>query len=347
MSEYDKPLELYDGLRLHQNENTIGCSPRVLAALAALRSDQLAFYPPYRAVTEACAAHFGVDPGHLTLVNGLDEGILAAAVAHLRPSEQGRVREAVVPEPAFEVFTVFAEAAGGRVVCVAPQADFSFSLEDVLAAVTPDTGLVFITNPNNPTGVAVPQEAIRTVAQHVPPDAVVFVDEAYGDFSDGTFIPDLGRFPNVIVGRTFSKAYGLAGLRIGAIIGAPETLDPLRRVIPVYSVNVAAVTALQAALTDTDFVEDYLRQVRESKALVYEACERLGLEYWRSAANFVLIRIGPQAEALVEDAGERGIYLRDRSNEPGCDGCIRMTTGSVEHTRRGLAVLEEVVCAAR
>ena len=253
----------------------------------------------------------------------------------------------VVPEPAFEVFTVFAEAVGGRVVSVMPRPDFAFPLDGVLAAMTPDTRLVFITNPNNPTGVPVSQEAIRTVARRVPPEAIVFVDEAYADFSTSSFIPDLTEFPNVIVGRTFSKAYGLAGLRIGAIVGAPKTLDPLRRVIPVYSVNLAAVAALAAALTDREFVDDYLRQVEESKELVYAACSRLGLQCWKSAANFVLIRVGPHVEALVEDASARGIYLRDRSNQAGCEGCLRMTTGSVEHTWRGLAVLEEVLCAAR
>jgi histidinol-phosphate aminotransferase len=115
----------------------------------------------------------------------------------------------------------------------------------------------------------------------------------------------------------------------------------------VYSVNVAAVVAIQAALDDRAFVDDYLRQVTESKALVYAACDRLGLQYWRSDANFVLVRIGGDVARVVADAAARGIYLRDRSNEAGCAGCLRITTGIVDHTRRGLAVLEEVLCAAR
>jgi histidinol-phosphate aminotransferase len=112
-------------------------------------------------------------------------------------------------------------------------------------------------------------------------------------------------------------------------------------------VNAAAVVAIQAALADREFVNDYLRQVRESKALTYAACERLGLKYWPSDANFVLIRIGDRTPELVAAAAARGIYVRDRSNEPGCAGCIRLTTGIVEHTRRGLAAMEEVLCAAR
>ena len=114
-----------------------------------------------------------------------------------------------------------------------------------------------------------------------------------------------------------------------------------------YSVNIAAVVAVEAALEDPAFIQDYLRQVRESKALVYALCDRLALHYWKSDANFVLVRVGEHAPRIVADAAARGIYLRDRSSEPGCAGCIRITTGIVEHTRKGLAVLEEVLCAAR
>jgi histidinol-phosphate aminotransferase len=347
MSEYDKPPELYDGLRLHQNENTSGCSPGVLAALASLRADQVGFYPPYREVLEACARHFDVDTARLALVNGLDEGIMAAAQAYLRPSPHEPLREAVIPQPAFEIFALDSEVCGGHVVRVMPRPDFVFALDEILAAITPGTRIVFLTNPNNPTGLPVPREAIAAVARRLPPRAVVFVDEAYAEFAGETFIPDLPSFPNVIVGRTFSKAYGLAGLRIGALIGAASALDPVRRVLPVYSVNIAAVVALQAALADPAYVADYLRQVEESKLLLYAACDRWRVKYWKSSANFVLVRTGDRTQALVRAAHDRGIYLRDRSNEPGCAGCVRITTGVVDHTRRGIAVLEEVLCAAQ
>jgi histidinol-phosphate aminotransferase len=347
MTDYDKPPELYDGLRLHQNENTGGCSPRVLAALASLRADQICFYPPYSATIEMCARHLGVAPRSVALINGLDEGILGAAIVWLRPSADGLVPEAIVPEPAFEIFEFDVSIVGGRTVRVMPRPDFTFALDAVLAAITSKTRVVFITNPNNPTGVPVPLEDIRTVARRVPPEAVVFVDEAYVDFGGESFIPELPLFPNVVVGRTFSKAYGLAGIRIGAMVGEPRTIEPLRRAIPVYSVNVAATVALQAALEDRQFVDDYLRQVKESKALIYATCDRLGLTYWQSAANFVLARTGDQTEVVLAAAAARGIYLRDRSREPGCAGCIRITAGIVEHTRRCVAVMEEVLCAAR
>jgi histidinol-phosphate aminotransferase len=346
MRLYQKPAELYDGLRLHQNENTGGCSPRVLEALRELRADQICFYPPYSAAIEDCAHYLGVPADMVALVNGLDEGITGIASAYLRSSEGGLVPEAIVPEPAFEIFAFDTEVVGGRPVRIMPRADFEFPLQEVLGAITPRTRVVFITNPNNPTGVPVPLDSIRAVAAAVPPQAIVFVDEAYAEFSGCTFLRDLPGCPNVIVGRTFSKAFGLAGLRIGCLIGAEERLDPIRLAVPVYSVNIAAVVAARAALQDVAYVDDYLRQVAESKALLYAACERFGLRYWKSAANFVLVGAGDRTEALVSGAEKRGVYLRDRSTEPGCAGCVRIATGIVEHTRRCIAVMEEVLCGA-
>ena len=347
MSHYQKPPELYDGLRLHQNENTGGCSPRVLEALARLRADQIGFYPPYAAATGAVATYLGVAPDRVTLVNGLDEGLMALSVAYLRAEAGGPALEAIVPEPAFEIFRFDTAVAGGKLVPVMPKPDFSFPRDEVLAAITPSTRVVFLTNPNNPTGVSMPLDDIRTIARRVPAGAIVFVDEAYAEFAGESFIPELDTFPNVIVGRTFSKAFGLAGLRIGCLVGSPSTVDPIRRAVPVYSVSIAAVAAIQAALPDLEHLNGYLRQVTESKALLYAACDRLGITYWKSRSNFVLVCAGDRTDALVKGAFARGVYLRDRSTEPGCAGCLRIGTGIVDHTRRAIAVMEEVLCAAR
>ena len=345
MIPYHKPMEMYGGLRLHQNENTGGCSPRVLDALRSLRADEIGFYPSYAATIDACAAYLGAPADSVALVNGLDEGIAGIAVAYLRSSAGGFVPEAVIPEPAFEIFVFDTEVVGGRPVRVAPRPDFTFPLDDVLGAITPRTRAVFVTNPNNPTGVPVPLDAIRAVARAVPPEAIVLVDEAYAEFSGTTFIPELPAFPNVVVGRTFSKAFGLAGLRIGCLVGAKARLDPIRVAVPLYSVNVAAVVAVRAAIEDREHVADYLRQVAESKALLYTACARLGLAYWRSSTNFVLVRIGDRVREVVAGLAARGVYVRDRSKEAGCAGCVRISTGIVEHTKRGIAAMEEVLCA--
>jgi histidinol-phosphate aminotransferase len=187
------------------------------------------------------------------------------------------------------------------------------------------------------------------------------LDEAYADFTDEHFLDELPRWPNIAIGRTFAKSYGLAAVRIGAVIGTADVIARLRRSLPPYSINVMASTVLAAALDDQAYVASYRRQVMESRELLYAACDRWGLRYWRSEANFVLVRVGAhangkvdgsakadahaRAKSIVDGLAARRIFVRDRSNQPGCDGCIRITTGVVAHTQACIAALEEVLCA--
>jgi histidinol-phosphate aminotransferase len=344
--QYQREPDLGDGLRLHLNENTGGCSPAVIAALRALDPDAVARYPDYREVTSACASYLGVGEDRLLITNGLDEGLLAAAMASLQ-RERDVDPEAVIIEPAFGMYADCVEATGGRIVTVLPRPSFDFPLEETLSALTPATRLVFVTSPGNPTGVLVSREAIRRLARAVPREALVFVDEAYAEFTDEHFLAELDAHPNVVVGRTFAKAQGLAGLRIGAVVGLPATVARLRRSLPPYSINVAAAVALVAALGDPGHLESYRQQVVRSREIVYDVARRLGLEHWPSHANFVLVRVGPDAAAIVEALRARGIFVRDRSSQPGCAGCVRITTGIVEHTVACVRALEEVLCAAR
>ena len=348
--EYQRPAAAAGGLRLHLNENTAGCSPRVLEAIRAVGALDVAFYPEYDAVAGETAAYLGVAEPWLLLTNGLDEGILAAAVAAAQASVidggLGDVPEAIVAQPAFDMYAVCAGAVGGRVVEVAPRADLRFPLEGVLRAIRRATRLVFVTSPNNPTGMRVDLEDIARISDALPPGARVFVDEAYHDFCGDTAVPLLADRPNVIVGRTFAKGHGLAALRAGAVVARPETVGPLRRVVPPYSLNICAVAGLRAALKDVEHLQWYTQQVRESREMIYALGRRLGLPFWESGANFVLVRVGDRAAELVARLAERGIFVRDRTGDPGCAGCVRITAGVVEHTARCLAEMEEILCAA-
>jgi histidinol-phosphate aminotransferase len=252
------------------------------------------------------------------------------------------VPEAIIPTPAFEMYKVFVQAAGGRVVSVPPQAGFAFQTREICDAVTGRTRIVFLTNPNNPTGQLIPREALREVARFVPAEVTVVIDEAYYDFCGETFLSELDAHPNVIIGRTFAKAHGLAGLRAGCLIGAPARLEPIRCAVPPYSLSVFAVAGWRAALRDREHLAWYRTQVEESRGILYAACERLGLPYWKSAGNFVLIDVsgsGDPAE-IVRAFADRGILIRDRSRDPGCAGCIRITAGLVRHTEAAIEVLE-------
>jgi len=348
IGEYERPAASPGGLRLHLNENTAGCSPRVLAALQELTGEDIAFYPDYAEVERETAAYLGVPRDHVVLINGLDEGIFVTTVAVARDTVTGHspVRpEVIVPLPAFDMYGVTTRAVGGLLVEVMPEPGFGLPVNGLLAAITPRTRLVFITSPNNPTGVRVSLDDIDRVASALPPEALLLVDEAYHDFCGDTALPLISSRRNVIVGRTFAKGHGLAALRAGCLVAHSSTLARIRPIVPPYSLNVCAAAGLRAALADRSRLAWYVAQVDRSRTLIYELCVRLGLTCWRSGANFVLLRVGDRASEVVERLAARSIFIRNRSSEPGCEGCVRITAGVVEHTERCLAALEEILCA--
>ena len=331
------------GLRLHLNENTGGCSPKVVEAVRAFDARALATYPDYRAAVLETAAFLNVDPEWLVLTNGLDEGVLLAAIACLAPSEQSP--EVVMVMPAFETYITTAKALRARIVAVPPGLEYAGPTDAVLAAVTPQTRLIYVNNPNNPTGQSVAKESIRRIA-NAAPHAVVFVDEAYHDFLGENFLEEAPGFPNVLIGRTFSKAHGLAGMRVGVMVARPELLEPIRYVMPLFNLNVVAVQALRAALTDKEFTPWYVAQATESKARLYEVLDRVGLRYWPSAANFVLVDGGAEARRIVDGLKARGVLVRDRTQDPYCPNCFRITAGVLEHTEKAVDALE-AICGKR
>lgn len=339
---YVRPPDRTGALRLHLNENTGGCSDAVIEAIRAISAEDAAYYPDYSALSRECAAYLGVSEAQLVLTNGLDEGLLALTVTALRATDNPQgPPEAIVPAPAFEMYSVFVKAAGGRVVLVPPK-DYVFQLEEVCEAINARTRIIFLTNPNNPTGQLIPRDAIREIVRRAPSDVTIAIDEAYYDFCGETFLAELGAHPNVVIGRTFAKAHGLAGLRAGCLIGDAARLEPVRGVVPPYSLSVFAVAGWRAALRDREHLQWYRAQVSESRELLYAACDRLGLPYWQSAGNFVLINVARAGEPadIVRAFADRGILVRDRSRDPGCAGCIRITAGVVRHTEAAVEALE-------
>jgi histidinol-phosphate aminotransferase len=348
--------DLGPGLRLHLNENTGGCSEQVVAAVRAFDGAALALYPDFRDAILDTSAFLGVDPDRIVLTNGLDEGILLASIAYLghRTPEAlaalgapltttSGAAEVLVAQPAFEPYIHGAHALGARVVAVPPGPDFAFPLEGMLKAITPNTRIVYVNNPNNPSGQPIAKDAIRTIAREAG-HALVFVDEAYHDFLGENFLEEAADYSNVLVGRTFSKAFGLAGMRVGVMIASPDILAPIRRCMPLFNLNVVAVAALRAAIADPSFRTWYLAQANESKELVYAACDRAGLKYWKSATNFVLIDAGPRVRAIIDGMIAEGVFVRDRTKDPSTPTCFRLTTGVVEHTRKAVETLE-ALCA--
>ncbi len=329
-------------LRLHYNENTAGCSPKVLEALSSMTRLEVGSYPDVGPITAKTAAYLGVAADRVLLTNGLDEGIQAAALWAARSTVETAVRpEIVITEPTFEMYGEFAAMVGARLVQLKPENDFRFPAEAMAAAITSATRAVYLADPNNPTGLPLPAGTAEAIAAAAP-HALVFIDEAYADFSGRTLAgPLLDTHRNLIVGRTFAKGHGLAGLRIGAVIAHPDTVATLRSLVPPFSVNSCAIRGLDAALDDRSYLDWYVGETAQSRELVYAFCLKHGLPYWPSEANFVLIRMGPRTDAVVSALAARGIALRDKSSAPGCAGCIRLTAGVAAHTALALEALEE------
>jgi len=337
MHEYHPPLAGRTGLRLDFNENTEGCSPRVLARIREITADDLARYPEREPVEAIAATHLGLLLEQVLLTNGVDEAIHLLCEAYLEPSD-----EAVVVTPTFSMYEIFAEATGAKVVRVQCGEDLRFPLEKVLASITSNTKLIAVASPNNPTGGVASREQLLTIAKSAA-DAALFVDEAYYEFHGKTLMPDVGAVPNLFVARTFSKAYGLAGLRIGILAGPREQMPMVRRVSSPYSVNAVALLALPEALADCEFVASYVEQVKAGRTMLESELRRKGIEWWPSEANFVLMRIGERHREFVTAMRQRGILVRDRSSDPGCDGCVRITLGTSEQTERLLAAFRDVM----
>jgi histidinol-phosphate aminotransferase len=337
LPSYHPPLGNRDGLRLDFNENTVGCSPRVLESLRRLGAEQFARYPERRPSEILLAAHLGVEPEELLLTNGTDEAIHLVCETYLQPAD-----EVLIVVPTFAMYEIYAGATGAQVVSIAAASDFRFPTEQVIERINSRTRMIAVANPNNPTGTLVPSEQLLEIVAAAP-GAAVFIDEAYFEFCRQTLIPRWRDFPNLFVSRTFSKAYGLAGLRIGVLLGNQQQMPWIRRVSSPYSVNQVALCCLPAALLDQAYVRDYVAEVCQGREQLERLLGRLHLPFWPSRANFVLVSLGALHAAFVGAMRRRGILVRDRSSDPGCQGCVRLTLGSTTDNQRLFASLEEVL----
>ena len=334
LDAYHSPLVGRAGLRLDLNENTAGCSPRVLARLRELTANDIGYYREREPMEAEVAAHLGLAPGEVLLTNGVDEAIHLLCEAFLEPGD-----EVLLVVPTFAMYEITAAATGARIARIPAGDDFAFPFSELIGRINSRTRLIAIANPNNPTGtVAAPAELIE-IARRAP-DSALLIDEAYFEFYGKTLMGQWrSDLANLFVARTFSKAYGMAGLRVGVLAGNADHLALVRRVTSPFNVNAVALFCLPAALSDADYVHEYITQVCRGREELGRELARWGIPHWQSHANFVLAKIGPAHVAFVNAMEERGILVRDRSGDPGCEGCVRISVGKAEHTRQLLEAL--------
>jgi histidinol-phosphate aminotransferase len=337
MAPYSPPTAGRAGkLRLDFNENTVGCSPRVLAFLKEkLSAEQLTIYPEYEATRAAVAGFFGVAENCFTLSNGTDEAIQVLVNTYVDDND-----EALILHPSYAMYRFYSEVAGAAVREVAYRpADLSFPLEELVAAVTPATRAILISSPNNPTGTGVTLEAMERILRRAP-QAAVLIDEAYYEFCGVTALPLLTKYPNLFVSRTFSKAYGMAAMRVGCLFSQPENVAYLRKAQSPYSVNMLAALAVQAAVADQEYVREYVANALAARERLYAGLSALGIRYYPSQANFVLFHAGARAVEVRDKLRERDVLVRDRSYE--IAGTVRVTAGTPAQAERFLAALGEI-----
>jgi len=344
MKEYHPPLGNRDGLRLDFNENTFACSPRVAEALTALTTGTLTKYPERGPLEALAARKFDLAPEQVLLTNGVDEAIHVICQTWL---DKGT--EIILPVPTYSMYEVYASTTGATIVTVPAPDDFSFPFDQVFAAITPRTRVIALANPNSPTGAVMTRVQILTLADAAP-QAMILVDEAYYHFFGQTVIDCLGargagRAPNVIVARTFSKAYGLAGLRLGLVAANEDAMHWMRRVISPYSVNALALACLAPALEDEAYLQWYVGEVKAARSEFVAVLKAFGVPHWRSEANFVLVEIGRKHRDFVREMHARGVLVRDRSADHGCAGCVRVTIGTREQMRQSYTALAESLAA--
>jgi len=337
MAPYSPPSAGREGkLRLDFNENTVGASPRVVEFLKNKLSESgLAVYPEYRKVLPKLAEFFKVDQEQLLISNGTDEAIQVLINTYIDDGD-----DVLLMKPTYAMYRFYAEVAGARLRELAyDPRKLSFPLPDFLDAIRPETRAILIANPNNPTGTGISIDQIRLILETAP-EAAVLIDEAYYEFSGVTALPLVREFPNLFVGRTFSKVYGMAAMRLGCMFSQAANVAYMHKAQSPYSVNGLAVLAAQAAIEDTEYVWDYVTEVLAAREMLYVGFETRNIEYYKSEANFVLFRAGNRAIEVRDFLRDRGILVRDRSYE--LPGCVRVTVGTREQVKRFFEALEEI-----
>jgi len=330
-------LDERDILKLASNENPLGPSPRALAAAQAALFD-MARYPDGAGFTlkARLSARLGVAPGQIVLGNGSNDVLDMAARAFLTAGTTS-----VYAQHAFAVYAIATQTAGARGIA-APARDYGHDLSAMRASIRDDTRVVWIANPNNPTGTFLPWPEIEAFLHSIPAQVLVVLDEAYGEYLPPAERCDtaawLARFPNLLISRTFSKAYGLAGLRVGYGLASPGVIDVLNRVRQPFNVNAPALAAAEAALDDNEFLERSYAMNTAGMAQLMAGMSEMGVETVSSKGNFLLANVG-QAARVNTELLKRGVIVRPVANY-GLPAFLRISVGLAGQNARLLDALK-------
>ena len=332
---YEAPAEgRADKVRLDFNENTTGCSPAVRRALAKLTSKQLAMYPEYQAPTARLARYFDVRLEELLLANGGDDALRVFFDTFVEAGSS-----VLICEPTFPMYRYYAEIYGARISALRYGSEMEFPLEGILAALRKKPRVLFLANPNNPTGTLFGFKELEKTL-HAATHTAVVMDEAYAEFSGFTAVPWIRKFPQLFVARTFSKVAGLASLRLGAVIACKESLTLVRRAMPPFPVNLAALVAAEAAVKDRATMRAYVSEVKRLRPWLAIELQKLGVRSFPSAGNFLLADFGRDGPVLFRKLERQGILVRERTKDMG-PGFARISIGTSTEMKKLLNAIRK------
>ncbi len=330
---YEAPAEGRAGkIRLDFNENTSGCSETARRALRKLTAKEWAMYPEYEVPTRKLAKYFRVHPDELALTNGGDDALRVFFDTFVDPGSS-----ILICEPTFPMYRYYAEIAGARIHSLPYNEEMEFPLEAALKALRKKPRVFFLANPNNPTGTLVEKTAILKILRAAT-RTVVVLDEAYSDFSGSSFTKEIRKFPNLFIAKTFSKAAGLAGLRLGAVIAQRSSLSLVRRAMPPFPVNQAALVAAVAAVEERATIAKYIENVKQLRSWLTFELQQRGPEVYPAHGNFLLVDFGHNGPAIFKQLARKKILIRERP-ELG-PGFARITIGTRQELRALLQVLD-------
>jgi len=332
---YEAPAEGRLGkIRLDFNENTTGCSAAALKAIRQLTAKDVATYPEYERSNRELARYFRVNPKELLLTNGGDDALRVFFDTFVEPGTH-----ILICEPTFPMYRYYAEIAGARIEALryGPQMEFPLAL--ALAALKKKPRVFFLANPNNPTGTLVPHREIEQLLRAAA-NTVVVLDEAYAEFSGVHAISLTRKYPHLFIARTFSKAAGLAALRLGAVIANAASLAMVRRAMPPYPVNMAALVAAVAASKQRKTIARYVSATRRRRAWFAAELRRQGIRVFPTAANFLLADFGARGPAFFGKLARHNILVRERSKDLG-PGFARITIGTQSELDKFLRLLRQ------
>lgn len=313
--------------KLDMNENTLGCSPHVTRTLQALRPDTFSIYPTYGEIEEKIARFFNIDASKVVITNGGDAGINGIYYTYVDEND-----EVLYAVPTYVMYKLDAQRMRAKIVQVPYEQKWVYPTDQVIAAITDKTRLIVIPSPANPTGDVVSEEDICEIAQAAP-HAMVLLDEAYWRFTkreNKSLYYLIDRLKNITIMHTFSKDYGLAGIRIGYLLSSPENITYIRKSMDPFAVNNIAVEAAKAALDDQVFVQNYVNKIAECRDYFSEAIKVIADEVYDSHANFILFHVGKNYEWYHSKLLKKKVKIRRYPNNPLMEGYIRLTLGTVD-----------------